>query len=142
MSDGGRASDLRLKIWTMIALTVLFNSTGNLFLSLGMKRVGEIRGWSLAGLVAIGGRTATNGSLWIGVLLLALFLMSYLLLLSWADYSYVHPASAAGYAVVPLLGYTAAGEHVSPLRWTGIALICLGVALVGHTPARTTSSSR
>lgn len=138
MSDRGRASDFRVRVWTMIALTVLFNSTGNLFLSLGMKRVGEIRGWSLAGLMAIGGRTATNGSVWVGVLLLALFLISYLLLLSWADYSYVHPASAAGYAVVPLLGYAAAGEQVSPLRWAGIGLICVGVALVGHTPARTT----
>ncbi len=139
MSDRGGGSDFRVRIWTMIALTVLFNSTGNLFLSLGMKRVGEIHAWSLAGLVAIGGRTATNGNIWIGVLLLALFLMSYLLLLSWADYSYVYPASAAGYAVVPLLGYTAAGEQVPPLRWAGIVLICLGVALVGHTQARTTA---
>jgi drug/metabolite transporter (DMT)-like permease len=132
-------SDLRVRLWTTIALTVLFNSGGNLFLSLGMKRVGELHSWSLAGLVAFGGRTAANGSVWIGLLLLALFLVSYLLLLSWADYSYVHPASAVGYAVVPLLGYAAAGEQVSALRWAGIVLICVGVALVGHTPARTTS---
>ena len=73
----------------------------------------------------------------IGVTLLALFLVTFLLVLSWADYSYVQPASAAGYALVPLLAYAIAGENVSALRWGGVALISVGVLLIGRTPVRT-----
>jgi uncharacterized membrane protein len=131
-------SGLQVRTSILIALTVLLNSAGNVFLSVGMKRVGEIHRFSLGDLAAAGLMTAANASIWIGIALLALFLVSYLLVLSWADYSYVHPASAFGYALVPLLAYAVAGDQVSPVRWGGVLLICLGVLLVGRTPVRTT----
>ena len=46
------------------------------------------------------------------------------------------PASSMGYGVVALLGYFMLGEPVSPLRWLGIAVICLGVFVVGQTSPR------
>ena len=63
-----------------------------------------------------------------------------MLVLSWADYSYVQPASSAAYGVVALLGYLVLGETVTPMRWVGVLVICLGVFIVGHTPPRTTES--
>jgi uncharacterized membrane protein len=131
-------SGLQTRTSILIALTVLLNTAGNVFLSVGMKRVGEIQRFSLRDLAAVGLTTAANASIWIGIVLLALFLVSYLLVLSWADYSYVHPASAFGYALVPLLGHAVAGDQVSPVRWSGVLLICLGVLIVGRTPVRTT----
>ena len=76
--------------------------------------------------------------IWAGICSLLAFFVSYMLVLSWADYSFVQPASAVGYGVVALLGFLLLGEHVSPLRWAGVLTICLGVVLVGHTPPRTT----
>ena len=67
-----------------------------------------------------------------------LFFVGYMLVLSWADFSYVLPATATSYAIVPLLGYLLLGEMVSATRWAGVALICLGVMLVGSTPPSTT----
>jgi uncharacterized membrane protein len=67
-----------------------------------------------------------------------MFFVCYLMVLSWADYSFVQPASAVSYLVVALLGICVLGEAVSSGRWLGVAVICLGVLLVGHTPARTT----
>jgi uncharacterized membrane protein len=63
------------------------------------------------------------------------------MLLSWADYSYVMPASSFGYAVVALLGVLVLRESVTSARWAGVALICVGVALVGRTEPRTTKAS-
>jgi drug/metabolite transporter (DMT)-like permease len=40
--------------------------------------------------------------------------------------------------VVALLGHFVLGEPVTRLRWIGVALICLGVLLVGRTPPSTT----
>jgi len=63
------------------------------------------------------------------------------LVLSWADYSYVQPASSVGYGVAALLGYLMLGEPVSPLRWLGIGIICLGVFVVGQTSPRSLERS-
>jgi len=67
-----------------------------------------------------------------------LFTIASFLVLSWADYSFVTPASAINYAIVALMGHYLLGELVSPARWMGIVLICLGVGLVGLTPTSTT----
>jgi drug/metabolite transporter (DMT)-like permease len=119
---------------------VVFSSLGNVLLSKGMKQVGEVSDFSPAALLPIFLKTFTNGSIWLGILSLLLFFVSYLLLLSWADLSYVLPASAIGYALVALFGYLLLGETVSPMRWLGVLFICGGVALVGGTDPSTKSS--
>ena len=83
-------------------------------------------------------RAFSSGTVWLGVILLLAFFISYTLVLSWADFSFVQPASSMSYVIVALLGHFFLREYVSPLRWTGIALLCLGVLIVGHTPPRTT----
>ena len=87
-------------------------------------------------------RVFGTGSIWLGVASLLTFFLANVLVLSWADYSYVQPASSVGYGVVALLGYFMLGEPVSPLRWLGIAIICLGVLVVGQTNPRSLSAAR
>ena len=66
------------------------------------------------------------------------FMVCHMLVLSWADYSFVMPFSAIAYALVPLLGYLFLHEQVSTARWIGIVLIVFGVVLINRTPHRTT----
>src|SRR5437870_5225347 len=129
---------LQKKTYALLALMVFFSSVGNVLLSRGMKQTGEIVDFSPAGLTGIFVKTFTNGSIWLGILSLLVFFVSYLLLLSWADFSYVQPASAIGYAFVAVLGYFVLGESISLTRWAGVLTICAGVALVGRTEPRTT----
>jgi uncharacterized membrane protein len=70
------------------------------------------------------------------------FMVSYMTVLSWADYSYVMPAGAFGYALLTLLAVVFLHESVSPRRWIGVILICAGVLLVGQTKPRTTAVAR
>ncbi len=121
------------KTYALLASMVFFSSLGNVLLSRGMKQIGEIRDFSPAALATTFVKVFTNGSIWLGILSLLVFFVSYLLLLSWADLSYVQPASAIGYAVVAVLGYFVLGEFVSMTRWTGVLFICAGVALVSGT---------
>jgi drug/metabolite transporter (DMT)-like permease len=129
------------RTYIFIVLTVLFSSGGNVLFSKGMKEIGEVSQWSAAVLAAVFLKVLASGWIWLGIGAQLLFLGSLLLVLSWADYSFVIPASAVGYAVVALLGHIFLGEAVSPARWVGIALICLGVALVGRTPTNTRGRS-
>lgn len=132
---------LRRKTHILVVLMVLFSSVGEIFLSKGMKRIGSVSLGSLGSLAAAFGQTVRSETIWLGIFLLLVFFVCYMLVLSWADYSYVMPASAFGYAVVAFLGYAVLGEVVSLTRWAGVALICMGVALVGQTPPRTTPPS-
>jgi uncharacterized membrane protein len=122
------------KTYILLAPIVLFASTGNVLLGKGMKQIGEIP-WSISALGGLFVRTFINGWVWLGIGSLLLFLVSFMVVLSWADYSFVMPASAASYAVATLMSHWLLGELVTPQRWVGVALICLGVALVTRTPS-------
>jgi drug/metabolite transporter (DMT)-like permease len=128
-----------VKTSILVALLVVFGSAGNLLFSVGMKQIGAIPDWSTAALQVIFVRVFTSPWIWLGIVSMFMFLAALMLVLSWADFSYVLPATASMYAIIPLLGHFVLGETVTATHWSGIALICLGVALVGRTPASTTS---
>jgi drug/metabolite transporter (DMT)-like permease len=119
---------------------VLAGPLGNVLLGKAMKDVGPVTPWPPAELLHVFTRVFTSGTIWLGISSLLVFFVAYMIVLSWADYSYVQPASAIAYAVVALLASTWLGEFVPPLRWAGIAVICLGVFLVGHTHPSTTEN--
>jgi uncharacterized membrane protein len=56
-----------------------------------------------------------------------------MLLLSWADLSYVLPITSVGYVLTAISGRLLLGEQISAARWTGVTLIMAGVVLVGRT---------
>lgn len=132
---------LHFKTYLMILIMVLFGPLGNILLGKGMKNVGSAASWTPAELPNIFSRVFASGFIWLGVASLLTFFVAYMLILSWADFSYVQPASSVAYLVVALLGYWYLGEKISPLHWAGIAVICLGVFVVGNTPPRTTEVS-
>jgi uncharacterized membrane protein len=77
----------------------------------------------------------------LGVCLLLVWMLSQMALLSWADLSYVLPVTSAGYVLAAIAGRLFLQEQISAGRWTGIALIMSGVALVGRTAHSTTAES-
>jgi drug/metabolite transporter (DMT)-like permease len=73
----------------------------------------------------------------LGIACLAGFFYAYLTALSWADLTYVLPATALGYVVTALLSKYFLGEHISMWRWAGVLLISAGVGLVTGGPSLT-----
>ena len=124
---------LHLKTFLLILVMVIAGPLGNVLLGKGMKHAGRLPLWPPSAALHTFLRVFGTGSIWLGVASLLTFFLANLLVLTWADYSFVLPASSMGYGVVALLGYVMLGEPVSPLRWLGIAVICLGVFVVGQT---------
>jgi drug/metabolite transporter (DMT)-like permease len=135
------AAGFHFKTYLLIAFIALFAPLGNVLLGKGMQGVGSARNWTPGEILQILERILTSGYIWLGIGSLLTFFVAYMLVLTWADYSYVQPASSFAYAVTGLLSYFLLGETVSPLRWLGIVVICLGVYVVGRTPPRTTDTS-
>lgn len=128
---------LRVKTLVMVCAMVLCANAGDLLLKRGMLQIGAVE-LSVRGILQAFLMTISNGTLWMGIFFLCGFMLSYMMVLSWADYSYVMPAGAFGYALLTFFAVIFLHESVSPRRWVGVVLICLGVLLVGQTKPRTT----
>ncbi|HME59120.1 MAG TPA: EamA family transporter [Terracidiphilus sp.] len=77
----------------------------------------------------------------LGIALLIVFFASYLTALSWADLTFVLPATAFGYVFVALFARFFLHETISLERWAGIVLITVGVGFVAHGPSLTVRPS-
>jgi len=128
---------LRVKTLVMVLAMVVCANVGDLLLKRGMTQIGAVE-LTTQGVAHAFRLTVTNATVWLAILFLIGFMVSYMTVLSWADYSYVMPAGAFGYAVLTLLAVVFLHESVSPRRWFGVVLICVGVLLVGQTKPRTT----
>lgn len=129
---------LRVKTLVMVFVMVVCATTGDSLLKHGMTRIGPVT-LTYGGLVHSFLAAMSSATIWVAILFLIGFTLSNMTVLSWADYSYVMPAGALGYVVVTLVGVFAFGETVSPRRWLGVALICVGVFFVGQTRPQTTA---
>lgn len=111
----------------------MFAAAGDSLISCGMKHIGAVSLARLPSLIL----AVVNPSVALGVLFLLAFFASYMMTLSWADLTYVLPATSVGYVLLALIAKFLLHEHVSPTRWIGILLISTGVAFATSGPAST-----
>src|SRR5271170_1405605 len=142
-SESGRAGDcmksgpgLHLKTFLALFFIVVFSPLGNVLLGKGMKSVGSATTWRRQDVWPVALRVFSNGYIWLGIASLLTFFVAYMLILSWADYSYVQPSTSLSYLTVALLSHFFLGELITPLRWLGVFVICTGVFIVGRTSPR------
>ena len=114
----------------VLLLLVLFQVLGDVWLSRGMRQVGEVKALTPATLLAIGLQVLTNPWIVLGVSFLIGSLLLYLAALSRLDLSYVLPMTAAKFVLSALFAWLVLRESVSSVRWLGISLISSGVLLV------------
>ena len=111
----------------LVAVASLLGALGHVVLAKGMKLVGASEVGSPLG------RTLSNPYVLLGVALQAAFFFMYMALLTREDVSKILPLTTLSYLVVAFLAQFVLAEVVTPLRWTGIGFIVLGVLLVGRT---------
>ena len=114
----------------MILSIVLSSSAGEVFITRGMKQVGEISTLRLRTLLAIATKIFINKNFLAGVFFMAVSFFSFLAVLSWAEMSFIVPATSLGYVVSTIGAKFILQERVNPLRWAGTLLVCVGAALV------------
>jgi drug/metabolite transporter (DMT)-like permease len=119
--------------YLVLAGVTVFAAAGDSMLSHGMKQTGNISLNHLQGVIF----AILNPWVAIGILLLLAFFATYMTALSWADLTYVLPATSLGYVILALVARFLLHEHVSPLRWLGIALITGGVGFIAGGPELT-----
>jgi drug/metabolite transporter (DMT)-like permease len=119
--------------YLILAAVAIFAACGDFCLARGMREFGAVTlsNWSRLFAVFVSPWVLT------GVCLLALFFCAYVSSLSWADLTYILPATALSYVLMALLGKLFLHENVTTSRWLGIALITIGVGFVTSGPSLT-----
>jgi drug/metabolite transporter (DMT)-like permease len=121
--------------YLVLAGITLCATAGDSLLARGMKQLGGVSLHNPSGLLL----AILNPWVTAGILLLLAFFACYMSALSWADLTYVLPASSLGYVLVALVGYFVFHEVIPPTRWLGIALIAAGVGFVAAGPSVTSA---
>jgi drug/metabolite transporter (DMT)-like permease len=121
------------KLLTILLVGLLFEAIGVVFLSRGLKEIGELGEISLRGVLQLAGHGVANPHILLGVFFEALFFVALLILISKADVSFVWPLTSLSFVITTIAAKVYLHEHVSSLRWSGVCLIMLGAGLITWT---------
>ncbi len=114
----------------LLLLIVVAGTGGELCVARTMQAVGPATDVRPSTLIRLAARVLRIGWMWFGLLLMALAFFSLLEMLSLENVSFVVPVTALSYGFGALGGKVFLREQVTPKRWAGVLLVCIGVGLV------------
>jgi drug/metabolite transporter (DMT)-like permease len=103
---------------------------GELCVARAMKAVGEVKDFRPSALLRLIPRVLRVPWIWVGLTLMGTAFFSLLAVLSMDNVSLVVPVTALSYGAGALGGKFFLGEQVTPRRWAGVLLVCIGVTFV------------
>jgi drug/metabolite transporter (DMT)-like permease len=124
---------MTLRLVVFIAIVVLTGTAGDICVTYAMRQIGEVRSFRPSVVLPMLGRAFRLAWMWLGIGLMAIAFFSLLALLSWADASLVVPATALSYVTGAIGAKFLLGEKIAPMRWAGVVLVCIGVALLSFS---------
>src|SRR5271156_918236 len=117
-------------VFILYLLVIGAGTGGELCVSRAMKSVGEVKDFSPVAVVAVIIRALRVPWMWVGLGLMGTAFFSLLAVLSRQNVSVVVPVTTLSYGVGAVGGKFFLGEQVTPRRWAGVLLVCIGVAVV------------
>lgn len=114
----------------LFVVVIVGGTAGEVAVTRAMKAIGEVHQFHPRALLRTLARAFGVRWMWIGLGLLALAFFSLLALLARENVTFVVPVTALSYVVGALMAKMFLGERVDPVRWLGVILVMVGVALV------------
>ena len=118
------------KVLIILIIALILEAVGVVFLSAGLKEIGEVRSMSAPEIGRLVRRGLTNSKLLLGVLLETIFFLLLLVLLKQNDVSLIWPLTSLGFVLTAFSAKFILHEQVTGTRWLGVALIVIGAGLV------------
>jgi drug/metabolite transporter (DMT)-like permease len=130
------SSSAVFKSLLLLIPAILLSTTGQLFLKMGMTQVGGFE-FTPDAIAAVIPQVLSNPFIWLGFAGFIGGTIFWLGVLSRAPLSLAYPILALSYFVVVLEAWLILGEQVTWLRLLGVAVIFVGVVIVGLSEERT-----
>lgn len=113
--------------WLAIFGISVSDASGDLLLALGMKSIGKLDNLPLKSMVKLVIKIVTNPMIISGITCQAIAFFCFIAVLSWADISFVRPATALTYVISMIGAKYILKEKIQERKLMGIVLIGLGV---------------
>ncbi len=120
-----------IKLVAFLLVALVLEAVGVVYLSHGLKQIGEVRQYSLKEVGRLLARGVTNPHILLGTALETTFFLMLLVLLKRHDVSLIWPLTSLGFVLTALAARYIRHEEISALRWSGVVLIVIGAGLVG-----------
>ena len=121
------------KVLIVLLIALVLEAVGVVFLSRGLKQIGEVEQLTATEVARVIRRGAFNPSILLGVALETIFFGALLYLLSQRDVSLIWPLTALGFVLTAIAAKFILQEDIHWTRWLGVALIVIGAALVSYS---------
>ena len=119
-----------MREFLFLFLVIMAGTGGELCVTRAMKVLGEVHDFRPAALVRFVFRAMRVGWMWIGIGMMTVAFFSLLAMLSIENVSLVVPMTALSYAAGAAGAVLFLHERISPQRWFGVLIVCVGVTLV------------
>ncbi len=121
---------------TLISIAILvvsvgFAVAGQLTLKYAMDQIGRIGSAQVADPMKTIAKAAREPALWVGLILFGISALFWLIVLSRVQLSLAYPFVGLSYVIVVGFSKLYLHEDVPPLRWLGVLVVAVGIALVG-----------
>lgn len=117
----------------ILVVSVIFATAGQITLKAAMESIGRIGSAQVSDAGQTLLRAFKEPLLWIGLILFGISAIFWLVVLSRVDLSLAYPFVGISYIVVVALARFLFHEQVPGLRWVGVCVIALGIALIGFS---------
>lgn len=117
---------LTLKVFALIILNDLLDSVAQLAMKKGLAETG-IGAITFQNIFQFGILSLSSWLIWAGILIYIISFILWLVIIYRIDLSIAMPVGSAAYVFIPIMAIIFLHEHVSPVRWLGIALVILGI---------------
>jgi multidrug transporter EmrE-like cation transporter len=136
----GAARTVSVTSLALLVVSVCFAVAGQLTLKSAMDRVGRIGAAQVSAPSETVARAAREPLLWLGLGLFGISALFWLVVLSRVPLSIAYPFVGLSYVAIVAFARFFLHEHVPLLRWTGVAVVATGIAIVGLSFRRATGA--
>ncbi|MDQ4095507.1 MAG: SMR family transporter [Actinomycetota bacterium] len=115
----------------LLLVSVVFAIAGQLTLKAAMREIGRIGAREVSATTETLKRAVTEPRLWVGLVLFGVSALFWLVVLSRVPLSVAYPFVGVSYILIVLFARVFLHEHVPTLRWIGVIVVAIGIAIVG-----------
>lgn len=126
LGSGNRGFSLAL-----LVISVVFAIAGQFTLKSAMNEIGRIGSAEFRDPMQLVAKAAKEPRLWAGLVLFGISALFWLVVLSRVNLSVAYPLVGVSYILVVAIGRFVLNEEVPPIRWVGVSVIALGIAMIG-----------
>jgi uncharacterized membrane protein len=121
------------KLLSILLTGLLCESAGVVLLKKGINQIGDVQSYTASEIFRVVKSGLTSQTIWLGIFFEALFFIGLLVLMSKCDVSFLWPLTGLSFVFATFSAMWFLNEHVSPVRWVGVALIVVGAGFISYS---------